>query len=629
MKRWLAAVAVIAGLLPLALAHAADPGDGKITLQNKSVHWQGASWPIGVTAVAQRGVEPTCAPANADQAHATCDHFALTVDVPASYWKRHPGGVKVTASWADPNDKLEIAAYDEKGNFVGWGLSGGASSVVIKNAHGTYDIVVVPMLAPTPTSYVGFARIISVPPPAKHPSLGGPVAYRASPVPRLDPDHPPANKPVHYAGAPLRLVAHPVRPGAVEPTIGVDKHGTVYFNVRDTGVEVPTQGHVSPPRVYRSTDAGGKWRETGDIGADNEHFATGDPYLYVDRDYGRVFWADLIPTGYPTGAFLSFSDDGETWTNGAVSLPGVNDHETIVTAPAPKGSGLVALDPSFPKVVYYCVNQVSGTGCTRSLDGGRTFERVGEPLIENTLGCAVSTTGHLSSDRDGRIFLASSGCNVPLVGHSDDGGVTWTDVVVTRKIRAAYHDVETATDAAGNLYALWGGDDPSLPYLSVSRDHGNTWSTPVMVAAPGVHEASMLTLTAGARGHVAIGMVATTVADPGDNLRPWSYRVAVTQNALATSPTFVSNVATLSDTGERVVSRGTCCYGMYDFLDLKPGAAPDMPVWGSLSVACVKECVTKPVLPDGEDSPNNQRPGYGYAVQQVSGPSLGRAGSVH
>src|SRR5258708_21397094 len=89
-------------------------------------------------------------------------------------------------------------------------------------------------------------------------------------------------------------------------------------------------------------------------------------------------------------------------------------------------------------------------------------------------------------------------------------------------------------------------------------------------------------------------MVTTTVDNQGDMGRPWSYRMAVTQDALDASPTFVSNVATIPDLRTQIVNRGGCCSGMADFLDLKHAPRPGGPVWGPLSDPCtISDCIAK------------------------------------
>ena len=615
-----AVVLAASAALPVLGASAAEPDAGTISLTQREVKWTGPTWVVGVNALLHRGVEPICPPREADPQSQVCDHFTLKVDIPPSYWKANPGGIQITASWPNPNNKLEVLAYDASGKFLGYGLSGGRSSMVIPSASGIYDVIVEPTLVPRPpTSYVGTARIVSLPPDQANPSLGGAAAYTATPVPVGDPDKPPVNKPAPYLGPPLELAAHPVRMQSIEPTIGVDKAGVAYINTRSK-IPVEGVGTLRPTHVLKTTDRGRTWQRTDTVDANAVHNQTGDPYLYVDPDHGRVFWLDLIAgTSTAGGTYVSFSDDGgKSWNHTHAYIPGLNDHETLIAGVPPKGSGLVPLDPAFPKIVYYCANQLTNVTCSRSLDGGRTYQRVGSPLLDQSLGCIVSTMDHLSTDREGRLYIGSSGCNIPMVAMSEDGGVTWTNTVVTDKILAAYHDVPTATDTAGNVYAAFSEDANSLPYLSVSRDHGATWSTPVMVAPPDVNETGMLTLTAGSPGRVALGMVATTVDNQGDLGRPWSYRMAVTQNALDPSPLFVSDVATLPDLRTKLVNRGGCCTGMADFLDLQRAPAGGGAAWGSLAVPCTSsDCQRKRNgvnnLPDG---------GMTYAVEQVAGPAL-------
>ena len=615
-----AALVVLAAALPALDARAATPDAGTLSVAQPEVSWDGPTWTVGVNALIHRGPEPVCPPRAADPQSQVCDHFTLTVDIPPSYWEQNPGGVQLTATWPNPNNKLEILAYDADGKFLGYGLSGGRSTMIIPNASGVYDVVVEPTIVPRPpTSYVGSARIVSLPPHEATPSLGGAAAYAATPVPVEDPERPAVNRPAPYLGQPLELAAHAVGMTTFEPTIGVDRDGVAFMNTRDK-IPIEGVGTLRPTHVMRSHAHGSTWADTDTAESQAVHAQTGDPYLYVDPDYGRVFWLDLMAgTQTAGGTYVSFSDDkGDSWNHTHAWIPGLNDHETLLASVPPAGSGLVPLDPAFPKIVYYCANQLVKVTCSRSLDGGRTYQRVGSPLLDQSLGCVVSTTDHLSTDREGRIYIGSSGCNLPMVAMSDDGGVTWHNSIVTDKILAAYHDVPTVTDTEGNVYAAFTDDANGLPYLSVSRDHGATWSTPVMVAPPDVRETGMLTLTAGSPGRVAVGMVTTTVDNPGDLGRPWSYRMAVTQNAFDASPLFVSNVATIPELKSKLVNRGGCCTGMADFLDLQRAPTGAGAAWGSLAVPCTtKECQGKRDgvndLPDG---------GLGYAVEQVAGPAL-------
>jgi hypothetical protein len=59
-------------------------------------------------------------------------------------------------------------------------------------------------------------------------------------------------------------------------------------------------------------------------------------------------------------------------------------------------------------------------------------------------------------------------------------------------------------DKKGNLYAAWTAFADRLPYLAISRDNALHWSTPLMIAAPGVNEAALPVLVAGAKGQVVV-----------------------------------------------------------------------------------------------------------------------------
>jgi hypothetical protein len=135
-------------------------------------------------------------------------------------------------------------------------------------------------------------------------------------------------------------------------------------------------------------------------------------------------------------------------------------------------------------------------------------------------------------------------------------------------------------DEEGNLYAAWTGAADRLLYLAISRDAGLHWSAPLMIAAPGVNEAAIPQLVAGARGQVAVayygsknaplpfppdcivgsftvpnlsgnGVVYTFLLDapslacPGYEKETWNTYVTETWNALAKEPLFWS--ATLND----------------------------------------------------------------------------------
>ena len=365
-----------------------------------------------------------------------------------------------------------------------------------------------------------------------------------------------------------------------------------------------------------------------------------DTITYMDKDYGRVFTVDTLAA---EGSLISFSDDrGATWTSSFASAAGVDDHQTIATGVVPAGSGLVTLDPKFPKIVYYCVNTVAAVSCSRSLDGGATFVQMNTPFPTHPASNAPDTaitsslTGHLQTDSRGDLFLPSAFNNAtqpPAVAVSTDGGTTWNDYPVSN-ILDPINAMSMAADNGGNninLYVTWQDDKWNLPFMAVSKDLGKHWSTPVMVAPPGVRVTNFPSLAAGDRGHVVITFPGSTDqrANTDKQLSPWQYYVVFSQDALSSHPHFVSQVARIPSSlgGGTTMHRGPCngrCAGLFDFLDVQVAPTPGSPAYASLSDDCTGPCVGSP-----RGKSTHPDAGAGIVVRELAGPSMsGRAHAV-
>lgn len=400
----------------------------------------------------------------------------------------------------------------------------------------------------------------------------------------------------------LRLQASYVGRDAIEPTVGVTPSGAAFMTASWYDSIV-----VGRPRtvVMRSTDGGSTWTSASPTiaGVDRTTLppSSDDPYLHVDRDTGRVFSIDLQAAAC---SHLSWSDDdGETWERNPLACgQPLNDHQTLTTGPPPPG----LITKGYRNVVYYCMNHFVGAGCSRSLDGGVTFDPVAQPFpLPGDGGCLAGAHGHAATDADGRLFIPRAGCDqTPEIAVSDDGGDSWR-VIRVHDMKSAYIHTEVAADSAGNLYYVWWDPEHRRPWMSISTDHGTTWARPHMVAPPGVAEVNFPTIAADGVGRVAITYPGTTVADRDDHTRPWNAYFVVSTDALARNPTFIAATANpLSDPIHRGECQGSCGW-MMDFLDIQ--VAPSTgEFWATFVDTCTQEnacnsTAAPGAAPDGSD----------------------------
>jgi hypothetical protein len=427
---------------------------------------------------------------------------------------------------------------------------------------------------------------------------------------------------------------HPTGIDSDEPTIGVTEDGAIFTN-----------GFVSgPEEVVRSTDGAQTWKRVSPRPfGQSSHPGSADPYLYVDKRTSRLFMVDY---GFACSV-ISFSDDrGKSWANSLAGC-GQGDHESLFAGPP-----VTSRPRGYPNVVYYCA--VTGgisiiglsSACSKSLDGGRTFIPTGLPAFQDDprqptgdqgiRGMCDGFHGHGVVSADGTVYLPRGWCGQPWLAISKNEGLTWRRVQVAAngmtvsEAGSRGHEAGVAVDGNGFLYYVWTARN-RLPYLAISRNGGATWSSPMMIAAPGVKEATMPGIDVGADGRIAIVYLGSTDS-PGRPFieRPlclrdlvgcaiagmhdvfnayevgvtvdreiskryrdttWNGYITISLDPLVPNPLLLS--ASVNDPQDPL-ARGLCgpdpnrC-GVGDFFDIV--VAPDGTPWASMVDSCVDTCV--------------------------------------
>lgn len=351
----------------------------------------------------------------------------------------------------------------------------------------------------------------------------------------------------------------------------------------------PGMGKVSVPslpteKTYQTGALAGQAGEEGDLAVapNGDVFintATGG--LIASYDQGTT-WQTITPppgcagTGYDhTVAYdagrlfftssdtplVNFSDDnGATWSSTCgKQAPGAEeswnaDRANIFAGPAsPEGTKPTT---SFPDVAYYCGQSVKGndepgtffTLCEHSFDGGATWTNANEPVFTEPLnGCdAVANGGRWTPDisggtvgPDGTVYIAKQFCGEPYLAMSRDNGNTWTRVQVSPHSNVGItsgqyggYEQGIAADKYGDVFFTWIGAN-GLPYLAVSRDHGKTWSKPIMYAAPGVNTAFWPFISLDSQGRLDMIYMGTSAASYSDTSAQWFEYMAEMPNPMS------------------------------------------------------------------------------------------------
>lgn len=406
-----------------------------------------------------------------------------------------------------------------------------------------------------------------------------------------------------------------------EPTIGITASGAIFMVSFGGGA-----------KIRASFDEGATWKQVNPMlpvsdprtgNPINNPPNSNDPFVYVDRVAGRVFTNDLQAL---MCSWMNFSDDeGKTWTTNPIGCGhpfGVHDHQSIASGKSRSGQSQWK-----GRMVYYCVNRVADTSCASSLDGGVTFG----PLISVMLGVDVERagfcgglSGHVKVDNAGRVFIGKNHCGTPRVAVSEDDGRTWTHVAVAGGLGVRDHDVEVAFDEQDNVYAFWIADN-GKPYVAISKDHGKTYSAPLMVAPPGLTATGLPAVAAAGPGKVAFAYIGTNrtggYGRSGDwSTAKWHGYIGMILNALEPEPiTITTRIDSDADplaVKQCIAGNDDRCNGMGDFIDLTidPKGRP----WAAFVDVCHETCRAE----------NRNETSAGVVGTLREGPSLLAAGGA-
>lgn len=425
---------------------------------------------------------------------------------------------------------------------------------------------------------------------------------------------------------------------ASEPTLGVTSKGNVFITA--TSVDSPLNRIENDPSVRASFDRGESFVDrTPNVEGVRTQLLSLDPFLYVDPTTDRVFNVDL---GLYC-SFLSYSDDeGESWTvNPYACGDPFNDHQSVVA-----GRPVMTETRGYPNIVYYCYSEGAthtpeslfrNTLCTRSLDGGLTFEpdaTIAYPDFDPETGekCG-SLSGHAATGPNGWLYVPRLYCKRPYVAISKDDGRTFERIRVSDDVMPYLlgdgesggdidHEAAIALDDAGNAYYAYIGPG-WVPRLAISRDGGLTWDEPIVIGPPELAQANLPSIAVGEPGQVAVSFYGTAnrccyLVDPEDPGRRnnseayWSTYIVTTRNALSEQPAFFAATAQRrtdpSVKQECIERRFHQCGLALDFLDVVIDDTGE--VWsGSVDTCTVEpmEPFTGDCVHDPTTYQNNQR----------------------
>ncbi|MDP9067732.1 MAG: glycoside hydrolase [Actinomycetota bacterium] len=426
--------------------------------------------------------------------------------------------------------------------------------------------------------------------------------------------------------SPVRVSANDDQ-SAAEPSIRAARDGTLYISAPTGlgGARIQEKGRGGD-LLWRSDDDGKTWEFLGNY---DPAQGGGDSDIAPDRE--GVLWASGLTLANTTVGIST--DRGETFRNNPVgSLETVVDRQWIETYRAEPFAFLTTGQISDRRIILSRIERSAGD----------------YPVVTKT----VTVSGEQEEYQwPGEIAVDETG-GLVYVTYNTDGEPERNDqIVVTRsdlKLERNKRFTVTTTkgdsfdsfsaidvDQAGNVYVVWTERRPQGPkakfgktnsYLSVSKDKGQSWSTPVKLNTR-MRTTTFPWIVAGSKGRVAVAYYGIRQRGPSPEnvfhetrkvLPKWKVFVAYSLNADRAGATFrnVRAVPRFIHEGNLCTSGTGCAPGTRDLLDF---FQLDLDACGKIVITYTDNS-TDVVEKDGTRSTNNQE--YVSFVGQDSGPSF-------
>ena len=336
------------------------------------------------------------------------------------------------------------------------------------------------------------------------------------------------------------VVAIPAEVQQTEPQVHVLADGTVLvasqFQRFDCETGAPRLAG-SRACVWRSTDGGKTFNRSG--GGQN----TGADVHFARMPSGVLLYTTLaqpepgtFTSGVGGATILRSTDDGRTWSS------------TMLNGFSP------ALDRPFLTVLGESTVLLTYTAwpgnlfASLSTDDGKTFgpgmpispvpeqfffTRPGGPAVDKKRGEILQPYYAGTSDDPAVNQSSQSGMLDLKVARSADGGLTWTQELVAARVRPILGIHSVAADDQGREFMVWSARDENGhvdAYFSRNLGPGEPWTAPVALGTP-EHSGTLAWVVARGDGGVAVGYLGSDHADARTESRPWTVRVAISQDA--------------------------------------------------------------------------------------------------